>query len=313
MSEGEADRASRRCLIGGFRSCKLATSSGIRWHFAVVIGLLLTAGALYIGLFTLLYRGKQDAELHFGVASSVRALDLYIDVLSFDPVREAINVRLENVRPSESLWWRTLKPAEVHDFVIDLDDRYYNYKIAVEESGAKAVQEVGLDGSISGYPLDQYTGRVSIRASNTVTGAAELIRLTVWPYLSNWDVKISRFDQASETPSRVDLTIHVKRPASSIVMAFALYAAIALIGLSGLTIGVLVFLGVRPLREEGMLGALGAMIFAIPALRGIMPGAPPLGIPADALILLWAQMAPIIGLTMFVITWISRPRTAGKT
>jgi hypothetical protein len=70
---------------------------------------------------------------------------------------------------------------------------------------------------------------------------------------------------------------------------------------------------VRPLREEGMLGALGAMIFAIPALRGIMPGAPPLGIPADALILLWAQMAPIIGLTLFVITWISRPRTAGKT
>ena len=249
----------------------------------------------------------------FGVAGSVRALDLYLDVLSLDPVREAIKVRIENFRPSESLWWRTLKPEEVNDFVIDLDDRYYNYKIAVEESGAKAVQEVELDGSISGYPLDQYTGRVSIRASNTVTGAAELIRLTVWPYLSNWDVKISRFDQASETPSRVDLTIHVKRPASSIVMAFALYAAIALIGLSGLTIGVLVFLGVRPLREEGMLGALGAMIFAIPALRGIMPGAPPLGIPADALILLWAQMAPIIGLTLFVITWISRPRTAGKT
>jgi hypothetical protein len=313
MSEGEADRGSRRWLIGWLRSCKSATSSGIRWHFAVVIGLLLAAGTLYVGLFALLYRGKQDAELHFGVAGSVRALDLYLDVLSLDPVREAIKVRIENFRPSESLWWRTLKPEEVNDFVINLDDRYYGYQIAVEESGAKTVQEITLDGSISGYPLDQYTGRVSIRASNKVTGTAEPIHLTVWPFLSNWDVEISRFDQALETPSKVDLTIQVKRPASFIVMAFALYAAVALIGLSGFTIGTLVFLGVRPLREEGMLGALGAMIFAIPALRGIMPGAPPLGILADALILLWAQMAPIIGLTLFVITWVSRPRTAGKT
>jgi hypothetical protein len=301
--------SSRRWLIGRWL---WSWSFGIRWRVAIVIGLLLAAGTLYIGLFALLYRGKQDTELYFGVAASVRALDLYLDVLSLDPVREAINVRIENVRPSESRWWRTLKPGEVQDFVIDFDDRYYNYQIAVEESGAKAVQEVALDGSIKGYPLDQYTGRISIRASNKVTGAAEPIRLTVWPFLSNWDVEIGRSDQALETPSLVDLTIQVKRPASFIVMAFALYAAMALIGLSGLTIGTLVFLGVRPLREEGMLGALGAMIFAIPALRGIMPGAPPLGILADALVLLWVQMAAIIGLTLFVITWVSRPRTAAR-
>ena len=88
-------------------------------------------------------------------------------------------------------------------------------------------------------------------------------------------------------------------------MAFAFYAAMALIGLSGLTIGTLVFLGVRPV-EATMTGALGAMIFSIPALRGIMPGAPPLGIHADALILLWVQLAVILGLTLFVITWVSR-------
>jgi hypothetical protein len=42
------------------------------------------------------------------------------------------------------------------------------------------------------------------------------------------------------------------------------------------------------------------------ALRGIMPGAPPLGIHADALILVWVQLAVILGLTLFVITWVSR-------
>jgi hypothetical protein len=116
---------------------------------------------------------------------------------------------------------------------------------------------------------------------------------------------MSRSDSASETPAGVDLNIQVDRPPSLIVMAFAFYAAMALIGLSGLTIGTLVFLGVRPV-EPGMTGALAAMIFSIPALRGIMPGAPPLGIHADALILVWVQLAVILGLTLFVITWVWR-------
>ena len=77
----------------------------------------------------------------------------------------------------------------------------------------------------------------------------------------------------------------------------------ALIGLTGLTIGTLVFLELRPV-EPPMTGALAAMIFSIPALHGIMPGVPPLGIHADALISVWVQLAVIIGLTLFVVTWV---------
>jgi Domain of unknown function (DUF4436) len=48
------------------------------------------------------------------------------------------------------------------------------------------------------------------------------------------------------------------------------------------------------------------MIFSIPALRGLMPGAPPLGVHADLLVLVWVQLAVILGLSLFVITWVSR-------
>jgi hypothetical protein len=151
---------------------------------------------------------------------------------------------------------------------------------------------------------------MSISASKKGSEAAQPIRLTVWPLLSNWIVAISRSNQAS--PAGVDLNIQVKRPTSIIVMVFAFYAAMALIGLSGLTIGTLVFLGVRPV-EAALTGALGAMIFSIPALRGIMPGAPPLGVHADALILVWVEMAVIVGLTLFVITWVWRHRTSSQS
>jgi uncharacterized protein DUF4436 len=37
-----------------------------------------------------------------------------------------------------------------------------------------------------------------------------------------------------------------------------------------------------------------------------MPGAPPLGIHADVLILVWVELAVILGLSLFVVTWVSR-------
>ena len=302
--------SSPSALVVELPESKSDTSSGMRGRVALLIGLLLAAIISYIGSLALLYhgRGKPDVELVFGVAGSEPPLDLTLNVLSLDPVRQVINVPIEIVKPSESRSWRTLKPAEVRDIIVNVDDRYLTFQIAAEGSAAKAVLEIGLEGSINGYPLDRYAGRISISASKKGSEASQPIRLTVWPLLSNWRVEIRRFDQASETPVGVDLNIQVKRPTSFIVMAFAFYAAMALIGLSGLTIGTLVFLGVRPV-EAALTGALGAMIFSIPALRGIMPGAPPLGVHADALILVWVELAVILGLTLFVITWVWRHRT----
>ncbi len=281
-----------------------ATSSGMRRRIAVVIGLLLAATLLYIGLFALIHRHQPDVESVFAVSGSEPPLDLTLNVLSVDPVREVINVRIEIVAPSESRSWATsLSPADVRGVVVHVDDRYLTFQVTAEGSGAKSVLEVALEGSINGYPLDHYAGRLSISASKKGNEASLPIRLTVWPLVSNWNVEMSRSDQTAKTG--VDLDIQVKRPTSFIVMALAFYAAMALIGLSGLAIGTLVFLGVRPLQPP-MTGALAAMIFSIPALRGIMPGAPPLGVHADALVLVWVQLAVILGLTLFVITWVSR-------
>jgi hypothetical protein len=276
-----------------------------RGRFGVLIGLLLTVVLLYVGLLALLYRDTPHAELIFDAAGPEPPLDLTLNVLSLDPVREVINVRLEVAKPSETRSWRTLQPADVRDFVVHVDDRYLTFQMRVDGSGANATLEIALNGSVAGYPLDRYAGRLSISASKKGSAAPQPIRLTAWPLVSNWDVGITRSDQVSERVGGVDLNIQVSRPPSFIVLAFAFYAAMALIGLSGFTIGTLVFLEKRSV-EATMIGALGAMIFSIPALRGIMPGTPPLGIHADVLILVWVQLAVILGLTLFVIAWILR-------
>jgi hypothetical protein len=240
------------------------------------------------------------------MAAAEPPLDLTLNMVSVDPVRQAIDVRIEAAKPSESRQWqqRSIDPADILNLVLHVDDRYLTYHVAMQDSRTKTVLEIGLSGSISGYPLDHYTGRLSISATRRDSDVSQPIRLTVWPLLSNWNVDIAS-DEASKASAGIDLRLQVNRPTSFIVMAFAFYAAMALIGLSGLIIGALVFLGVRPLQPP-MTGALAAMIFSIPALRGIMPGAPPLGIHADVLILVWVELAVILGLSLFVVTWVSR-------
>jgi hypothetical protein len=288
------------------REDKADGSSGMRRRIVAMIGLLVAATLLYVGLFVVLHRPQPAVESVFDVTGSEPPLDLTLNVLSVDPVRQVINVRVEIVEPSESRSWTTsLNSAGVRGFIVRVDDRYLTFQLTAEGSGAKSVLEIGLEGSLSGYPLDHYVGHLSISAAKKGSDASQPIRLTVWPLVSNWNVDMSRADQTTQATTGVDLNIQVKRPTSFIVMAFAFYAAMALVGLSGLTIGMLVFIGVRPLQPP-MTGALAAMIFSIPAMRGIMPGAPPLGVQADALVLVWVQLAVILGLTLFVFTWVSR-------
>jgi Domain of unknown function (DUF4436) len=68
------------------------------------------------------------------------------------------------------------------------------------------------------------------------------------------------------------------------------------------TISSLVFLGVRRI-EVTLVGVLGAMIFALPALRNALPGARPLGVRADILIFFWAELGAVIALCLFISAW----------
>jgi len=68
---------------------------------------------------------------------------------------------------------------------------------------------------------------------------------------------------------------------------------------------VLVFSGIRRV-EVTLMGALGAAVFALPALRNALPGAPPLGVRADLIVFLWAELATVIAFGFFVAAWAHR-------
>jgi hypothetical protein len=148
------------------REDKADGSSGIRRRIVAMIGLLVAATLLYVGLFVVLHRPQPAVESVFDVTGSEPPLDLTLNVLSVDPVRQVINVRVEIVEPSESRSWTTsLNSAGVRGFIVRVDDRYLTFQLTAEGSGAKSVLEIGLEGSLSGYPLDHYVGHLSISAA----------------------------------------------------------------------------------------------------------------------------------------------------
>jgi hypothetical protein len=276
---------------------------------AVTLGLLLFASALlYIGVFTLLYRVPPHTEQIFADTGSVNPLNIYVSILDMDPVREELSVRLDFATIVGSHGGH-YPGVPQRDLVVHVGDEnsVHDIHLQAQMSAAPTTLRIWLRGSVGDYPFDQYHGHISVSATPTAEGAPQPVRLIVWPVMSNWTI---RAEQGNAPPSSgVALDVKVTRPAPFIVIAIAVYTAMALVGLSGLTIGAFIFLGVRRI-ETTLAGTLAAMVFAVPALRGSLPGVPPLGGHADVLVFVWVELAVIIGLTLFVITWARRGSSA---
>jgi hypothetical protein len=87
-------------------------------------------------------------------------------------------------------------------------------------------------------------------------------------------------------------------------MFFALtaYGAMAMLACGALTIGTLAFLRVRR-AEPTLISAVGALVFALPALSNALPGGAPLGVYGDIFVFLWAELAAVLAFVLLVATW----------
>ena len=107
---------------------------------------------------------------------------------------------------------------------------------------------------------------------------------------------------ATQQPDELQLQFAISRTGAVSFFGLAIYSAMLVMMVCALTISSLVFLGVRRI-EVTLIGVLGAMIFALPALRNALRGARPLGVHADILIFFWAELGAVIALCLFISAW----------
>jgi Domain of unknown function (DUF4436) len=282
-----------------------------RRRYALVLAIGLAAiAASYLLICLLLIRTPPSQELNFEQPEAAgRLLRVYAEVLSVDPVRASLELRLDFATESNPLGARFAGPAD-RDMVVRVSDGATEQRILLRRGQQMIPASVSLDigeGTIDNYPFDRYAARLTIAAyegADLARANVIPLRLTVWDRLAAWDIGVAEA-RAQADRVGISLDFRVRRPDLHVIFATTLYAVMALMSIIALTAGSLLLLGIR--RVETTLAAvLGTMVFSLPALRNVMPGGPPLGVRADSLVFLWSELAVVTGLALVVATWARR-------
>jgi hypothetical protein len=259
--------------------------------------LALAAG--YVVLLRQFKVSELPVEQRFGAAEP--AGDVYLEPAGIDPLNQGMQLRAylqpsiadgKDGRPS---------PARDLTLLITHDKTVEELRLAAANHLASSTFEVDLNnGSIANYPLDAYTTRVSVQLRDGKSSVPLPARITVWEGALGYDLRTT--SRPGADPGAVELTTSIARSGAFVLFALCAYAAMVVLGLCAIIVAVLTFIEAHP-PETSLIGSLAAIAFALPVLRNALPGSPPLGVPADMWVFLWAELATVAALALVVFKW----------
>jgi hypothetical protein len=264
---------------------------------ALLIGCVIVYGII-LSRFDL---SREPGEAELGAPTGKARVALYVQPIQIDAINESMQVRISVVPLSDEK-----TTIADRDFLLTIQRGGQIEHVQIQAGQLLPEITFGFDlhgGDVRDYPLDRYVSSMTLAASEKAQDGNEKllpIHVTAWEGVLGFDVKAKSV--TSEQSEELQLQFAVSRTGPDSFFGVAMYGAMLVVMLCALTIGSLVFVGIRRI-EVALVGALGAMIFALPALRNALPGAPPLGVRADIFIFFWAELGAVIGLCLFIAAW----------
>jgi hypothetical protein len=248
-------------------------------------------------------------EIEFGKPEADNVAKVYLQPLNIAPVSASMQMRI-SLAPVPV---QVARPAIAnHDRLLKIQRGRQIEHISV--TAGQPLPEVVFDfdlngGDVRDYPLDRYRADMTLAVSERSQDGTEIavpVHVTLWEGLLGYRVK--GVPAPAEDPEAVGLSLEFQRTSAVSIFGIAIYGAMVIMAVCSLLIGSLVFVGHRRV-EAAFAGALGAITFALPALRAALPGSPPLGVRGDVLTFFWAELGAIVALCLFVAAWVrSGPR-----
>jgi hypothetical protein len=181
------------------------------------------------------------------------------------------------------------------------DETVEEVKLTVADHLATSTFEVDLnEGSVTHYPLDAYRARFGVQLFEGRYSLRLPVRVTMWEGVLGYDLHTT--SHPGPDPDDVELTTTISRSGAFALFALCAYGAMIVLACCALAVAILTFIDVRP-PEATLVGALAAIVFALPVLRNALPGSPPLGVEADIWVFLWAELAAVLALALLVFKW----------
>ena len=269
---------------------------------AILLAALLIGCAIVYGTILAQFDlSREPGEAELGAPAGKARVALYVQPIQIDAVNESMQMRI-SVMP--------LPDAKVtiadHDFLLTIQRGGQVEHVQIQAGQLLPEITFGLDlhdGDVRDYPLDRYISLMTLAASERAQDGNEKplpIHVTAWEGVLGFDVKAKSV--SSPQSEELQLQFAVSRTGAVSFFGVAMYGAMFVVMLCALIISSLVFVGIRRI-EVPLIGALGAFIFALPALRNALPGDPPLGVQADIFIFFWAELGAVIALCLFIAAW----------
>jgi hypothetical protein len=283
--------------------------ASVRTRRALMLAAVVIVGALGYGL--LLARldlWAEPREHQFGVSASDAQIGLYLQPIVLDPLNDSMQMRVSVIPAPSSDGTAPLNVAD-RDLVLLIHRGSQTEQVQIRSGQPLPETNLELDlndGSVRSYPLDRYRSEIRIACFFVVQGAMRValpIHIVSWEGIFGYDVHGEEISPSS--PGELWIRFAVHRTGAVRLFGLAAYGAMLILTLCAVTIGTLVFVGIRRI-EVTLIGAVGAIIFALPALRNTLPGSPPLGVWADVLVYFWAELGAVVALGLYVIAWARR-------
>lgn len=242
---------------------------------------------------------------------AAQRLKIYVEPLSADPVNESMHIRIDAAPGRAMRGTRPDAPDRNLTVILTSGDAVEVRMFRANERMEPTTIRADLtEGSIARYPLDRYRIALRVQAFEGIgtgpgTGSPVAETVTVWEGMPGYHIRAKQAPEGGG--GGIGLRFDLRRADAQIFFALAAYGAMAVVACSALAISFLVFLGRRKV-ETTLVSALAALIFALPALRNALPGAPPLGVRADLAVFLWAELAAVMSLALFVLSWARQGR-----
>jgi hypothetical protein len=271
---------------------------------AFLVVLLALAGLGYAGFATLFGFEPAATVTTYGKTppdDAAPRLDAYVEVITIDPVNNSMKLRV-SFRPGGTLKGKRLGTVS-RDVVVRAGDGSSEREIDLRADQPVAAEMIDADldgGSVADYPFDRFTAKLAIGAE----APPDRVTMTValWDGIAAWRVRSAEQPAAAVAPGAVALGFELRRTTGVRFLASLLYGVMPVLAIAGLVVATLVVLRRRKF-EASLASLLATMLFALPAMRYGLPGSPPLGVTADLLIYLWAQLGVALSLFLLIGTW----------
>ena len=275
--------------------------------------IIIAIGLLFIASFaSALYFYQSDgtqrsAALEFGDNKIADRMNVDISLLGIDPIKGEINLRFapspegkfaKDGRLTQELKMFTGIESGKSEITLE------NNRIPEIVNGSISL----YDGRVSDYPFDVHKSDFYIFFTNPKDEAVSIpMFVNFYGAVSGFNVDVDYIPKAEFESSDDYMGIRLRVSRSVIIKSFAIFLMLAmwLIGLVVFTITLVVVFHPRPI-EFGMYSLIAGMLFALPAVRNLQPGVPPLGSLTDFLSFFWAESLVALSMPVLFFSWLTR-------